>query len=110
MPGSSSRCHTCSGGNRGSGVGFLSALLVLALFVTVLAVSYLLERVGDGANEAQNRPRRWWKRTVSSIRTLPVKAIPLCAITIVVVVLQIVIQVRAITYSPRQTPFGGVLW
>lgn len=74
----------------------------------VLAVSYLLQRVGDAADEAQNGSRRWWNGTVSSIRTLLVKAIPVSAITIVVVVSQIVIQVHAITYNPKQTPFGGV--
>lgn len=77
-------------------MGVTAGVLFLALVVTVLAVTYLIDIVGDETDEVQNQPRRWWQKKLSRFHNLLVKSLPLSTIRIVVVVLQIVIQVRAI--------------
>lgn len=95
VSGASRRCHECSGENRRFAVGFATTVLLLVLLAAVLVLSYLLQVVGDGAHQAQRQPRRWWQEKLSSFRNFLVKAMPLSSIRIVVVVSQIVIQVRA---------------
>lgn len=92
-PGPSRRCHECSVENMGYTVGFCITVLLLVLFVVVLVVSHLLQMVGGEARQAPGQPQPWWRGKMSRFRSFLVKSIPLSAIRIVVVVLQIVIQV-----------------
>lgn len=64
----------------------------------------LLQKVEDSAQPAQGQRKRLWHETPSIFRNLFVEAIPLSAIRIVVVVLQIVIQVSALRASLK--PIG----
>ena len=98
-PGSSSRCHKCSGENKGMAVGFSTTILALALIVALVVVSDLLQIEGDRAVETQNEPQNCLHGNLSHLRKFLVKAIPMSAIRIVVVVLQIVVQVRAIKHN-----------
>lgn len=77
-------------------VGFSTIILALALLVAFVVVSNLLQIVGDGGVETQSEPHNWLHGKLSHLRKHFVKAIPMSAIRIVVVVLQIVVQVRAI--------------
>lgn len=95
-PGANRRCHECSVENRGYAVGFSITTLLVASILVLLLVSYLVQVVEDGAHQAQNQPRRWWRGKVSRCRKYIVKAMPLSTIRIVVVVMQIVVQVRAV--------------
>lgn len=80
-------------------VGLSTAVLVLVLFVVWLVVSDLLLVESGGADETPSEPRRWWQEKQSNLREILVKAVPMSAIRIVVVVLQIVVQVRSIRDS-----------
>lgn len=95
-PGPSSRCHKCSGQNKGLLVAIPATVLFITLLAIALAASYLLELVGDETNIEQNQPRQWWRENLPRLHNLFVKAIPLSSIRIVVTVLQIVIQVRSV--------------
>lgn len=99
VPRPSNRCRKCSGENRRFAVGFSACAMLLALFVAAMVVSFLLQRVGDAGRQAQNQPRRWWRVKSWRIRNFLAKSIPLSAIRIVVVVMQIVIQVRNQTHN-----------
>ena len=68
--------------------------MALALFVAWVVVSDLLQIVVGGAVQTSNNPRRWWQGKLSALRKFLVEAIPMSAIRIVVVILQIVVQVR----------------
>lgn len=70
-------------------MGLATGVLVLAIGLAVWLVSRLL-----GGAEGQERVRCW--ETLSSGYTFVVKALPLSAIKIVVVVLQIITQVWGI--------------
>lgn len=69
--------------------------MALVVLVAFLVVSDLLQVVKDGAKETRAEPRRWWQGRLSSLHKFLVNAIPMSAIRIMVVVLQIVVQVRA---------------
>ena len=73
--------------------------MALAMLVALVIVSDLLEVVGDGPDETRNEPRSWWQGKLSSLRLILGNAIPISAIRIVVVVLQIVVQVRGIKHD-----------
>lgn len=81
-------------------MGFSTSVVFLTFLVTVLAVSNLLEMVGGEADGAQNELQcRWQPEKLSQFCSALVKAIPLAAIRIIVVALQIIIQVRGIRNS-----------
>lgn len=80
-------------------VGFSTIAMALALFVAWVVVSDLLQIVGGRTVETPNKPRLWWQGKLSALRKFLVEAIPMSAIRIVVVVLQIVVQVCAFRYS-----------
>lgn len=86
-------------------VGFSTLAMVLALVVAWVVVSDLLQIVGDGAVETPSKTRSWWRGKVSYLRNLFLKALPMPAIRIVVVVLQIVVQVRAVRHSLKLDGF-----
>lgn len=89
--------------------------MILALFVVLFVVSYLLKTVEDGSNDAQTRPRRWWQGNLPRFRGFLDKPLPSSAIKIIVVVLQIVIQVRAtgeslVPNAPEMYTVGWFRW
>lgn len=96
-PGPNRRCHKCSVENRGFTVGFSVTTLLVVSFLVLLLVSYLVQTVGDGVH----RPRRWWQGKMSRFRNFLVKSMPLSTIRIVVVVMQIVFQVRAVAEAVK---------
>lgn len=93
-------------------VGLSTAVLVIAFFVAWLVVSDLLLVGGDGTDDIQTEPRRWWQGHQSHLRGILLKAVPMSAIRIVVVVLQIVVQVRRILNSPKPicNPHVSEMW
>ena len=96
-PGANNHCHKCSKESRGRTVGLAIIFLVGALCVTVLVASYLLQPEVNANVEEGNKARSLWRRKLSSFRQALVKGSPLSAVSIVVVVLQIVIQVRVLS-------------
>lgn len=95
-PGLGRRCIACSGRNAEVAVTFSTMSLLLVLLGGVLGAIYLLQRVGADAHQEQNQPRRSWQGKLKRVRVFIGKVIPLSAIRIVVVVVQIVIQVCAV--------------
>ena len=80
-----------------SGLCVLVILLILVAVVVVSAVSHLLEGAKEGAiisNEAHDDVRSKCHRIARNGRSLFVHIFPLSAVRIVVVVLEIVTQVR----------------
>lgn len=71
-------------------------MLFMALLATVLAASYLLGVVRDGAEDDQIQPQHRWRDNVSRLHNRLMSAIPLSTVRIVVTVLQIVTQVRSV--------------
>lgn len=75
-------------------MGITTTALALLLFVALLGVHHLLQRVEHEQEGMQNDSRRsWLGRKVALLRDTLVKSIPLSASRIAVVVLQIVVQV-----------------
>ena len=95
-PGANNHCHKCSVKSRGRTVGLAITFVVGALCVIVLVASYLLQPEVNGNVEERNEARSLWRRKLSSFRHAFLKGSPLSAVSIVVVVLQIIIQVRAL--------------
>lgn len=95
-PGASHRCHACSGDVRGLVTGLTTAGLVLVLLLVIIAVHSLLKPVSEGVQEGQDGEYCWWPRMISSLHKAVIRAIPFTAVRIVVVILQIVIQVRTL--------------
>ena len=77
-------------------MGLAITFVVGALCVTVLVASYLLQPEVNGNVEQGNKARSLWRRKLSSLRHAVLKGSPLSAVSIMVVVLQIVIQVCAL--------------
>ena len=92
-PGANNHCHKCSEESRGRAVGLATTFFVGALCVTLLAASYLLQPEEDVNVEEGNETRCLWWRKLSTFRNALVTGAPLSAVSIVVVVLQIVTQV-----------------
>lgn len=86
--GSSYSCHECSGAAGRSATWLAALALVVAVVVLVGLVSDLVRVVDDNAT------RTVWGRRRSDCRRFVKKAFPLTAIKTVVVVWQIVTQVR----------------
>lgn len=86
--------------------------MILALFAVLFVVSYLLKMVEDGGNDARTRPRGWCQGNLPRFRGFLDKPLPSSAIKIVVVVLQIVIQVRATGegLAPNGSEMYAVEW
>ena len=115
-PGSSTRCHKCDGQNTGLVVGFATAAVLLMVFIAAVVVSYLVQVSEEGADEADNESRHFWRHKLSRVHRASLKAIPFSAVSIVVVVVQIVSQVRArmddlnlALASGTQQEFGATL-
>lgn len=87
-------CRKCSSDARGSAVGFTITLAVIAVLVTVM----VLRRLGtvvDADRGEENDPSQGFARSrCASCQDLMIKVLPLSAIKIVVVVWQIIYQVR----------------
>ena len=94
-PGTNNRCHKCSEESRGRTLGLAITLIVGVLCVTLLIAAYLLQPEENETVDDGNRARCSWRRKLSSFRRAFVKGAPLSAVSIVVVVLQIVTQVCA---------------
>lgn len=78
-------------------MGVSTTVVFLTFFAAVLVALNLLETVRDEDEGPQNQPQhRWQQNKVSRFCSTVVKAIPLAAIRIVVVALQIIIQVRGL--------------
>lgn len=97
-PGYSNRCHECDRQNTALVVLCAILAVLLILFIAVVVVSYLLqgfEEGVDGRSSTDNEERRSWRQKLSKVHRSFLKAIPLSAVSIVVVVAQIITQVRA---------------
>lgn len=88
-------CHECSTENRRWAVGLVTATLILGIFVAVLVVFHILKEAEDGAESACPQP-------ILSCHNWLQKAVPISAIKIVVVVLQIITQVGVVVVDPRK--------
>lgn len=85
-PGILRRCHKCSTAHRQLAIGLASALVI---FASLAAVWLVPGPVQEGRNDARLRIRH----TIASGYNFIMKALPMSAIKIVVVVLQIITQV-----------------
>lgn len=88
-PGVMNRCHECSEKNRRWSAGLAAAAAVVVLIVTIIVVSNVLR-------DSEDEPTSACPRMVRSSLKWLVKGLPLSAIKIVVVVLQIITQVGVI--------------
>lgn len=100
--GVSNRCHKCSGDKRILAVGIATAMLALVVFVATMVVSDLLRVGADGTEKAQDEERVGWHRRLLSCHRILVKTLPLSAIRIVVVVVQIITQVCPLQVCLKQ--------
>lgn len=90
-PAANNRCRKCSEETKGRTTGLATTFIVVVLCLTLLVASYLLQTEDSG-----NVERCSWRRKFSAFHNALVKSAPLSAVSIVVVVLQIVIQVGAV--------------
>ena len=88
-------CHSCQGSDSWAAIGGTVTVLVVAMFVVVLGVAYL---VGDVDRPISERTGTW-ERRVLSFRDGLVRAIPLTAIKIVLVSWQIITQVKPVALN-----------
>ena len=91
-PGSNYRCHRCSESMRRSGAGAAVVLIVASVVLLVVAV-WDVKRVAFDGPENEINPSGW-QRNMSSCIGVMRKAFPRTALKIVLVVWQIIIQVR----------------
>lgn len=78
----------------------VAAILVVLFVVTILVVN--LVRVVDAGAENEEGEKGFWKRKYSTCSNFLMKAFPLTAIKIVVVVWQIVTQVFRVLVSEQR--------
>ena len=91
-PDSNYRCHRCSESIRRAGVGAAVVMIVASVLLLVLAVWDIRRAAFDGLENEINRSE--WQRKMSSCIDVMRKAFPLAALKIVLVVWQIITQVR----------------
>lgn len=104
-PGVLNSCHECSGQSRRSAVTLATAGLICTVVAIIFLVSHLLqvdEYGSNGNGETALEPRPKWCKTLTTFRNTLVNILPVSAIRIMVVVLQIVTQVGV----PRYTMFN----
>ena len=87
------RCNKCSTEHRGLAIGLATGVLVFAILVALWLVPRLLRKV-----KREEQMCRW--PTITSSYEIAIKALPLPAVKIVVVVLQIITQVHVCRRLP----------
>ena len=98
-PGSNYRCHRCSESTRRAGAGAAVVMIVASVLLLIVAVWDVKRVAFDGPeNEIY---RSGWQRNMSSCIEVMRKAFPLVALKIVLVVWQIITQVRIIVINTR---------
>ena len=83
-------CHSCQESDKWVGIGGAVAVLVVAMVVFTLGVTYLVGVVDRPISERGGM----WERRILNFRDGLVRAIPLTAIKIVLVLWQIITQVK----------------
>lgn len=97
-PGVLNSCHECSGESRRSAVVLATFGIILTVVAGAFLVSHLLQvdEYGRDANgETVHEVRPTMCKTLATCRNTLVNVLPLSAVRIAVVVLQIITQVRA---------------
>ncbi|CAN0279849.1 unnamed protein product [Ascophyllum nodosum] len=101
-------CHSCKGSDKWAAIGGAVAVLVVAIFVVALGVTYLV-----GVEDRRKPERRGkWGRPLSIFQHGLGRAIPLTAVKIVVVSWQIITQFSGVVnvqYPPAYKKFLAAL-
>lgn len=99
-PGFAYSCRSCVGDERALAIGVFSAFLVVAVMVVALVIAHLVRKIDhSGGSKSALQTMGCW----SFIRRVA-DAIPITAVKIVVVVWQIVTQVRGRRVREAEKP------
>ena len=84
--------------------GLATAAVLLVLFIAAVVVSYILQGAEEEPDEANNNAQCLWRQKLSKVHRASLKAIPLSAVGIVVVVVQILTQVGVLMEDSNVAP------